>query len=241
MLLEFCDAKHLCIANSLIRKAEDKKITYGSGCNKSLRDFCIMGEVDRNSLRNVEVITGKLQHNLVIVDMDKKSKMETDWKPGSQKRNIAKSRDEAYRQLFECRVIEIMPDNHDDLWGSAKGVPKDCDEVCRYKKDRKCNVNTWWWNIGAKDEMQNKLRKNPTEETQNEYRRLKKAAEKAFARDMKDEAVIKINEFSRTPSNVFRLVRKMKVESTVAVGGRCMRGNVGTQKSLESTYVRNSE
>ena len=25
-----------------------------------------------------------------------------------------------------------------------ESVPKACDEVCRYKKNRKCTVNTWW-------------------------------------------------------------------------------------------------
>ena len=42
MLLEFCDAKHLCIANIWPRKADKKKITIGSGCNASEIDFCIM-------------------------------------------------------------------------------------------------------------------------------------------------------------------------------------------------------
>ena len=49
---------------------------------------------------------------------------------------------------------------------------------------------------------------NPTEETQNEYRRLKKAAKKAVDRAMKKEAVIKINEIGRNPNNVFRLSEK---------------------------------
>ena len=62
MLLEFCDAKHLCITNKWLKKADRKKITYGSGCNKSEIDFCIMGKVDRKFLKNVKVITG--QHNL---------------------------------------------------------------------------------------------------------------------------------------------------------------------------------
>ena len=48
---------------------------------------------------------------------------------------------------------------------------------------------------------------NPTDETQNEYRRYKKAAKKAVARAMKEEAVRKINEIGRNP-NVFRLVTK---------------------------------
>ena len=63
---------------------------------------------------------------------------------------------------------------------------KACDDVCGYKKKRKCNVNTWWWNSGAKDEIQKKkiaykeMTKNPTEETKNEYRRLKKAVARAM-------------------------------------------------------------
>ena len=31
-----------------------------------------------------------------------------------------------------------------------KSVLKACDEVCGYKKNRKCNVNTWWWNSGER-------------------------------------------------------------------------------------------
>ena len=50
---------------------------------------------------------------------------------------------------------------------------------------------------------------NPTEETQNEYkRRLKKAAKEAVARAMKEEAVRKIIKIGRNPNNVFRLVKK---------------------------------
>ena len=77
-------------------------------------------------------------------------------------------------------------------------------------KKRKCNVNTWWWNSWVKDDIQKKKEaykentNNPTEETQNEYRRLKKAV----ARAMKVEAVSKINEIGRNPNNVFRLVKK---------------------------------
>ena len=57
---------------------------------------------------------------------------------------------------------------------------------------------------------------------------LKIAAKKAVARAMKEEAVRKINEIGRNPNNVLRLVRKMKMESTDVVGGRCMHGNDGT-------------
>ena len=46
------------------------------------------------------------------------------------------------------------------------------------------------------------MAKNHTDETRDEYRRLKKAAKKADARAMKEEAVIKISEIGRNP-NVF--------------------------------------
>ena len=71
-----------------------------------------------------------------------------EWKPGSQKRNIAELGDEPYRQLFEYRAKEIVSDNNHDLWGTIRGVPKACDEVRGYEKNRKGNANTWWWNRG---------------------------------------------------------------------------------------------
>ena len=57
---------------------------------------------------------------------------------------------------------------------------------------------------------------------------MNKAAKKAVARAMKEEAERKINELGRNPNNVFRLVRKIRIESTDVAGGRCMRGNDGT-------------
>ena len=38
----------------------------------------------------------------------------------------------------------------------------------------------------------------------------------------------KINEIRRIPNNAFRLVKKMKIESTDVDGGKCMGGHDGT-------------
>ena len=51
----------------------------------------------------------------MVVDVDKKQKKKIEWKPEGQNRNVAKVRDEPCRQLFECRVKEIMSDNNNDL------------------------------------------------------------------------------------------------------------------------------
>ena len=58
MLSEFCDAKHLCIATTWLRKADKKKITYGSGCTKSKIYFCIMGKVNHNFFLGVSYYRG---------------------------------------------------------------------------------------------------------------------------------------------------------------------------------------
>ena len=89
---------------------------------------------------------------------------------------------------------------------------KPFDEVCGYKYNRNCNVNMRWWNSGVKDEIHKKkgsykeMTNNPTVVTQNEYRRLKKAAKKAVARAMEEDAVRKVKELGRNTNNVFSLV-----------------------------------
>ena len=78
------------------------------------------------------MIIGDLQHNIEVVDVDKK---QTGWRPKGQKRNVAKLRDEPCRQLFEFKIKEFMSDNIHDLCGSLKeGVLKACDEAFGYKK-----------------------------------------------------------------------------------------------------------
>ena len=68
----------------------------------------------------MSVITGELQHNLVVVDVEKKRRKKTEWKHEGQKQNVAKLRDEYYRQSYECRYKEIMSDNNNDLCGFLK-------------------------------------------------------------------------------------------------------------------------
>ena len=45
MLLEFCDAKHLCIASTWFRVADKRKLTHVSGFTECETDF-LMGRVD---------------------------------------------------------------------------------------------------------------------------------------------------------------------------------------------------
>ena len=71
-LLEFCDERELCVANTWFYKADKRKITYSAGgCEKEI-DFVLLGEKYRKYIRNVKVIPWELQYRLLVFDLDKK-------------------------------------------------------------------------------------------------------------------------------------------------------------------------
>ena len=71
MLFEFCDQKHLSVANAWFKK-EKRKVTYSSGGNKTEIDFTLVEKEIRKFLKDVKLISWKLQHRLVVVDVKKR-------------------------------------------------------------------------------------------------------------------------------------------------------------------------
>ena len=43
-LLEFCDEKELCVANTWFKKRDQRKVTFRSGGNQTEIDFVIVGK-----------------------------------------------------------------------------------------------------------------------------------------------------------------------------------------------------
>ena len=59
-LLEFCDERELCVANTWFKKTDKRKITYsGGGCETEI-DFVLVGEKYRKYIRDVKVIPWEL-------------------------------------------------------------------------------------------------------------------------------------------------------------------------------------
>ena len=55
-LLEFCDVRELCVANTGFYKADKRKITFSAcGCETEI-DFVLVGEKYRKYIRDVKVI-----------------------------------------------------------------------------------------------------------------------------------------------------------------------------------------
>ena len=69
MLLQYSDAKELCVANAWLRKGEKRKVTYSAGGSESEIDFVLVVNGNRKYLRDMKVIPGDLQHRLVVMDL----------------------------------------------------------------------------------------------------------------------------------------------------------------------------
>ena len=61
-MLEFCDEKELCVANTWFRNGEKRKLKYSTGENGMEVDLVLVGKGNRKYLRDVKVIPGELQH-----------------------------------------------------------------------------------------------------------------------------------------------------------------------------------
>ena len=71
-LLEFCDEKELCVANTWFYRIDKRKITSSAGGCETEIDFVLVGEKYRKYIRDVQVISWKLYHRLVVLDLAKK-------------------------------------------------------------------------------------------------------------------------------------------------------------------------
>ena len=234
MLLEFCDEKEVCVANTWFRKTERRKVTFSTGGNETEIDFVLVGKDSRKYLRDVKTIPGELQHRLVVADLDKKKLKKVVRKGAVERRMVWKLKEEETRARFEERVGELVSVDALDLWKCFKeGVLKACDEVCGKKKGRRDRGDTWWWNeevkeaIARKKEVYKELCKDRTEENKARYKTMKNRAKKAVAKAMRKEAEQELCKLSENPNEVFKFVKSMKKDGRDVEGGRCMRGSDG--------------
>ena len=64
-LVEFCDEKELCVANTWFEK-EQRKITYSMSGNETEIDFVLVGKNNRKYVKDVKAIPWELQHRPVV-------------------------------------------------------------------------------------------------------------------------------------------------------------------------------
>ena len=233
-LLEFCDEKNLCVANTWFQKEERRKVTFSAGGNKTEIDFVLIGNEKRKMLKDVKTIPGELQHSLVLADLDRMKMKKIVMKERIERRRVWKLKEEDIQKRFRKRVEELNASDDQDLWGSyCKDLLQACDEVCGRKKGRADRGNTWWWNDEVKGVISDKKMayrefcKNRSDENAANYKCMKKKAKKVVAKAMRREAEEELRKLENKPTEAFKFMKTLKREGKDVRGGRCIRGKDG--------------
>ena len=252
MLLEFCDEKEMCVANTWFMKDDKRKVTFNSGGNKTEIDFVLLGKGQRRFLRDVKGIPGELQHSLVVVDVENKKVRKVVRKVMVERRRVWRLKEEEVRKSFEGRVGELVSTDAPDLWGCFQtGVLQACDETCGKTKGRRDRGDTWWWNeevkeaIARKKDARKEMLKNVTEESKAKYKNMKNRAKKVVARAMREEAKKELRDLEESPNRVYGMIKAMRREGKDVEGDRCVRGEDGrlnfSEKDRGGVWKRHME
>ena len=89
MFLEFCLKTELCISNTWFQREEKRKATFRMGENKTENDLVLIKREHPHFLQNVKAMPGKLQHVLVVAEIDKKKIRNVMRKTYIQRREIS--------------------------------------------------------------------------------------------------------------------------------------------------------
>ena len=114
-LLEFCNERELCVANTWFYKADKRKITSSAGGYKKECDVLLVGEKYRKYIRHVKVISLELQL-LVVLDLDIKVLKKVVRKQRIIRRKIWILIENQTRIRLEKRIKELINTGVLDLW-----------------------------------------------------------------------------------------------------------------------------
>ena len=85
----------------------------------------------------MKVIPGKLQHRLVVVDVEEQKLKKSVKKSKRVRWRVWKLKEKEIKEKFQERIGKLVDIDSKDLWGSFKdGVLKACDELCGKTKAR---------------------------------------------------------------------------------------------------------
>ena len=153
-ILEFCEATHMMVANTLFKKRESRLVTYQSGNSSSQIDYILVRKTHRKFVRDVKVIAGEecvTQHRLVVCDLSVKSVNKAK-RPSVARRKVWKLEKAVAREEFSAVVRQKLTCSDkgigvDDQWSTLKCCLLEAtDSVCGWTTGRVRRRVTWWWN-----------------------------------------------------------------------------------------------
>ena len=150
------------------------------------------------------------------------------------RRKIRLLKDVKFRMRFEETVIELVDVGSPNLWKHFKGgVLMACDEVYGEMRGRRSKGDTWWWNEEMKKAVSRKkgahkaMCRNSSEGNKRRYKGMKNKAKKAVLKEMRKKAEETLPILRNYSKVMFRLIKRLKIDSKEVKGGRCMRGSDG--------------
>ena len=239
MLLDFCNQKELCVANTWYKEKDKRNVLNSSGGNDTEIDFVLVGKEKKKYLRDVKVIPAELQHRLVVVDVEEYKLKKSLMKSKRVRWRVRKLKEEI-KEKFEERVVKSVDTDSMDLWGSYKnGVLQACDKVCGKTKARGDRGNTWWWNEQRMLQIEKRKRLNCgahiDQRKVKNHRKAKNKTKKVIAKAMKEEET---NVLCTKPNDVFTFEKFMKKEGRAIEGGGCMKDKDGRLVVSEKDRVK---
>ena len=209
-------------------------MTCSSGRNDTEIEFVLVGKEKRKYIREVKVIPGELQYNLVVVDV-KEQKLKKPVKKSKRVRwRVWKLKEKEIKEKFEERVVELVDTDSVDLWESyKKGVLPACGKLCGKTKARGDRGSTWWWNEQVRDaiDRKNKAFKlwctNRMMKSKINHRKARNKTKKVIAKAMKQEAEEEMNVLCTKPNDIFKFVKFMRKKGRDIKGGGCMKDKDG--------------
>lgn len=254
MILEFAMAHSLVVMNTCFEKEIAKKVTYESGECKTVVDYMLVRQRDKNLVQDVKVIRNEPcipQHKLMVCQFCPRAKVKgkktifvskcKTWKlkvEESQKEYEQKvGNREAERDRTEEDVEAVWKELKDCLLGAAE-------EVCGRTKGPPRHNESWWWDdecsraVNEKRKLYGiwqKSRNEEDEEKKNEdksaYTKAKNDARRVIGRAKEKERSRWVDELetqdAKGKEKVFKMAKLLVEKNKDVVGGGCIRDENG--------------
>ena len=121
----------------MLEKKELRKIRYSMGGNETEIDFVLVGKNNKLYLKDMKAIPWKLQHQLMVTDIDKR-KLKKVVKNEQTFRRVWELKENNMKTKFQERVKELVDVDAPNLWNTFKNsMLQACDEVLERRKVEK--------------------------------------------------------------------------------------------------------
>ena len=254
MLLEFALAHNLTVMNTCFEKEMAKKVTYESGDCKTVVDYILVRQRDRNLMHDVKVIRSEPclpQHKLMVCQF--LTKVEEKGKKTSfiSKCKLWKLKVDETQREYERKVYdrEKKRDRNEEdvevVWKELKGCLLGvAEEVCGRTKGPVRHEETWWWNDECSRVVEEKRRlygiwqKSKSEkdegrakEDKSAYVTAKNDARRVIGKAKEAERSRWVDELEtqdrKGKEKVFKMAKILAERNKDVVGGGCIKDENG--------------